>query len=97
MKTNNYVVVYSNPSPGVFLAHRNPGEPPFAKLRSPKASGGRKWTIIYRDREAVDPLGGNINSAHKNKKDAMYELQYMLSHGTAYQLGLSDAPGEEFK
>jgi hypothetical protein len=82
------IPLYTEKGPGVFHVFRNTGEPPFAKMCSPKASGSRKWSITYRDPTKPDPLGGYPNLHKPNKREAMEELTRSLNTCSDYQLGL---------
>jgi len=82
------IPLYTEKSRGVFHVFRNTGEPPFAKMCSPKASGSRKWSITYRDPLASDPFSGYPNVHRVNKKEAMEELIRSLNTCSDYQLGL---------
>ena len=84
------VVCYTEKSPGVFHCFRNTGEPPFALLKSPKAAGGRKWSVTYRDPKAADPFGGSANMHFVNKNLALRELTWVLNTLSGYQLGLEE-------
>ena len=85
------MIIKATDQKGVFTVHRRDGEVPFAEMHAPRARGGRRWGIKYRDGDRperpFDPMVFNVGAP--NRKKAIEEMEHTLRVCNDYQLGLT--------
>ena len=74
---------------GVFAVRRRAGEPPFAELHAPRATGVRHWGVKYRGPGAPHPFGTGFNVMPATREAAMQELEDTVRVCSDYQLCVS--------